>query len=120
MQTRGGGQTELLSFYLNEKTSSYLEPSTEGSILRIEGADSACSVSGAERTRNAIFPHKNGFARVRMDGDAEQLLPCTLFPTMEKFPGIDPFEDNDEQRYLKKATHRVFGLFRIGGDKSNK
>jgi hypothetical protein len=120
MQTRGGGQTELLSFYLNEKTSSYLEPSTEGSILRIEGADSACSVSGAERTRNAIFPHKNGFARVRMDGDAERLLPCTLFPTMDKFPGIDPFEDNDEQRYLKKATHRVFGLFRIGGDKSNK
>jgi hypothetical protein len=114
MRTRGGGQTELLSFYLNEKTSRYLEPSTEGSILRIEGADSACSVSGAERTRNAIFPHKNGFARVRMDGGAERLLPCTMFPTMEKFPGIDPFEDNDEQRYLKKATHRVFGLFRLG------
>ena len=64
MRTRNGGQTELLSFYLNEKTSRYLEPSTEGSILRIEGADSTCSVSGAERTRNAIFPHKNGFARV--------------------------------------------------------
>jgi hypothetical protein len=116
MQTRGGGQTELLSFYLNEKTSRYLEPSTEGSILRIEGADSACSMSGAERTRNAIFPHKNGFARLKMDGAEERLLPCTMFPTMEKFPGIDPFEDNDEQRYLKKATHRVFGLFRIGGD----
>lgn len=117
MQTREGGQTELLSFYLNEKTSRYLEPSTEGSILRIEGANSACSVSGAERTRNAIFPHKNGFARLKMDGAAERLLPCTMFPTMEKFPGIDPFEDNDEQRYLKKATHRVFGLFRIGGNK---
>jgi len=115
MQTRGGGQTELLSFYLNEKTSRYLEPSTEGSILRIEGADSACSMSGAERTRNAIFPHKNGFARLKMDGAEERLLPCTVFPTMEKFPGIDPFEDSDEQRYLKKATHRVFGLFRIGG-----
>lgn len=114
MRTCGGGQTELLSFYLNEKTSRYLEPSTEGAILRIEGVDSACSVSGAERTRNAIFPHKNGFARVRMDGAAERLLPCTLFPTMEKYSGYDPFEDNDEQRYLKKATHRVFGLFRLG------
>ena len=114
MQTRGGGQTELLSFYLNEKTSRYLEPSTEGSILRIEGADSACSVSGAERTRNAIFPHKNGFARLKMDGAEERLLPCTLFPTMETYPGYDPFEDNDAQRYLNKATHRVFGLFRLG------
>ena len=114
MQTCGGGQTELFSFYLNEKTSRYLEPSTEGSILRVEGADSACSVSGAERTRNAIFPHKNAFARLKMEGAEERLLPCTMFPTMEKFPGIDPFEDNDEQRYLKKATHRVFGLFRLG------
>ena len=112
--TRGGGQTEVLSFYLNEKTSRYLKPSKEGSIIQIEGADSACSVAGAERTRNAIFPHKNAFARLRMGGKAERLIPCTVFPTMEKFSGVDPFEDNNEQRYLKEHTHRVFGLFRIG------
>ena len=116
MLTRGGGKTELLSFYLNEKTSRYLEPSTEGPILRIEGSDSACSMSGAERTRNHTFPHKNAFARLRMDGAAERLLPCTMFPTMQKYSGYDPFEDTDEQRYLKDMTHRVFGLFRMGGD----
>ncbi|MGB0792371.1 MAG: glycosyl hydrolase family 28-related protein [Opitutales bacterium] len=114
MQTRGGGQTELLSAFFNQKASRYLEPDTKASILRVEGANSACSLVGVERTRNHTYPHKNGFARLRMEGAAERLLPCTLFPTMEKYAGYDPFEDNDAQRYLKKATHRVFGLFRLG------
>jgi hypothetical protein len=113
--TRNGGQTELLSIYLNEKTSRYLEPSKEGPILIVEGADSACSMSGAERTRNHTFPHKNAFARLKFDDKNEELIPATIFPTMQKYSGYDPFKDDEEQRYLKKMTHRVYGLFRVGG-----
>ena len=113
--TRNGGQTELLAIYLNEKTSRYLESSKEGPILIVEGAESSCSMSGAERTRNHTFPHKNAFARLKLDGKNEELIPATMFPTMQKYSGYDPFKDDDEQRYLKKMTHRVYGLFRVDG-----
>jgi hypothetical protein len=114
--TRGGGQTELLSAFLNQKVSRYLQPDTEASILRVEGANSACSLVGVERTRNHTYPHKNAFAHLRTEGDTERVLPCTGFPTLIRYDGYDPFGDTDEQRYLKERTHRVFGLFRIGGD----
>ena len=113
MLTAGGGRTELLSLFLNQKTSLYLEPSHDAAILILEGQNSACSLVGAERTRNQEYPHNNAFARLKAEGE-ERLIPCTDFPTLRRYDGYDPFEDKDEQRYLTDLTHRVFGLFRAG------
>lgn len=113
LQTQGGGKTELLSFFINQKTSRYMEPTTEASILRMEGKGSACSLVGAERTRNQEYPHQNSFIRIRtLEG--EKVVACTEFPTHRKYIGYDPFEDNDNDRYLMELNHRVFGLFRAG------
>jgi hypothetical protein len=112
-RTRKGGRTELLGVFFNQKTSKFQEPTKEAAILIVEGADSACSMVGTERTRNHFYPHGNALARLDMP-DGETLVECTSFPTYRRHDGFDPFEDRDEERYQKKRTNRVFGLFRVG------
>ena len=113
VETRNGGETELLSVFLNEALDTrQFSPTPEAVCLVIQGDDSSCSMVGQERPRgDGNVPHANTFARIETMAGT-RIVKGTDLPTYLTYEGVSPFLDTDPQRYFKENTFRVMGLFR--------
>ena len=122
VRTEEGGQTELLSAFLNVARTSDHSPASPVPHVVVSGATSEFSIVGQERVRARFdekgratnpLPHRGEFAVWEKNGQ-RVVIAGTSLPTYLRFDDADPMTDDTPGNYEERNRYRVAGLLRVG------